>query len=105
MSLYRVMMWKTIRRTHQNSKKVAKGRLQLPLPYDESQKWREPMMRPAPDFYLFDDSMKLVYRGQLDDSRPGNGKPLTGKDLTDAMDALLAGAKINEDKNQVLGAT
>lgn len=46
----------------------------------------------TPDFFLFDKSQRLVYRGQLDDSRPGNGKPVTGKDLRNALDAVLAGS-------------
>ena len=45
----------------------------------------------TPDFFLFDQDLKLVYRGQLDDSRPGNGKPVTGADLRAALDALLSG--------------
>jgi len=52
----------------------------------------------TPDFYLFDANLELVYRGQLDDSRPGNGLPLNGSDLRNALDALLAGKEI--DKNQ-----
>ena len=43
----------------------------------------------TPDFYLFDKTLKLVYRGQLDDSRPGNGIPVTGIDLTNALDAII----------------
>ncbi len=45
----------------------------------------------TPDFFLFDGDHKLVYRGQLDDSRPGNDKPVTGADLRTALDNLLAG--------------
>ena len=45
----------------------------------------------TPDFYLFDGDQALVYRGQFDSSRPGNGKPVTGEDLRAAVDALLAG--------------
>ena len=45
----------------------------------------------TPDFYLFDQARKLVYRGQLDDSRPGNSIPVTGRDLRAAIDAALAG--------------
>ena len=45
----------------------------------------------TPDFYLFDRDRKLVYRGQFDDSRPGNGRPVTGADLRAACDAVLAG--------------
>jgi peroxiredoxin len=52
----------------------------------------------TPDFFLFDEHRKLVYRGQLDDSRPGNGKPVTGRDLRAAIDAVLAGEPV--DRNQ-----
>ena len=45
----------------------------------------------TPDFFLFDGERRLVYRGQLDDSRPSNGKPVTGKDLRAAIDAVLEG--------------
>lgn len=45
----------------------------------------------TPDFFLFDRQRRLVYRGQFDDSRPGNGVPVTGADLRAALDALLAG--------------
>jgi peroxiredoxin len=45
----------------------------------------------TPDFYLFDGDQRLVYRGQFDSSRPGNGDPITGADLRAAIDALLAG--------------
>ncbi|NND34176.1 MAG: thioredoxin family protein [Saprospiraceae bacterium] len=43
----------------------------------------------TPDFYVFDRNLELVYRGQLDDSRPGNNKPLTGADLVGALDAII----------------
>jgi len=45
----------------------------------------------TPDFFLFDARRRLVYRGQFDDSRPGNGRPVTGADLRAAIDATLAG--------------
>ena len=45
----------------------------------------------TPDFYLFDEGMKLVYRGQLDGSRPGNEIPVTGEDLRDAIEGVLSG--------------
>jgi len=47
----------------------------------------------TPDFFLFDMNQKLVYRGQMDDSRPGNGKPVTGADLRKALDAILEGKR------------
>jgi peroxiredoxin len=52
----------------------------------------------TPDFYVFDKSDELVYRGQLDDSRPGNGKALTGKDLRQALDDILRGNPVSEDQ-------
>ena len=57
----------------------------------------------TPDFFLFDQDQKLVYRGQLDDSRPSNGKPVTGADLRAAIDALLAGRPVNQDQRASLG--
>ena len=45
----------------------------------------------TPDFFLFDATRRLAYRGQFDDSRPGNGRPVTGADLRAAVDAVLAG--------------
>jgi thiol-disulfide isomerase/thioredoxin len=49
----------------------------------------------TPDFYVFDRNLELVYRGQLDSSRPGNDKPLTGEDLINALDALIMKAPID----------
>ena len=57
----------------------------------------------TPDFYLFDSESKLVYRGQLDDSRPGNGLPLTGNDLRTAIDAIISGAEIIENQKPSIG--
>ncbi len=50
----------------------------------------------TPDFFVFDKDQQLTYRGQFDDSRPGNGKPVTGADLRAALDATLAGKAIPE---------
>ena len=47
----------------------------------------------TPDFFLFDAGRRLVYRGQFDDSRPGNGRPVTGADLRAAVEAALVGGK------------
>ena len=69
----------------------------FPYLYDETQEVaRAYNAACTPDFYLFDNDMSLVYRGQLDDSRPGNGIPTTGRDLRAAMDDLLRGNPINE---------
>ena len=63
----------------------------FPLLYDESQAVAKSYQAACtPDFFLYDKARKLVYRGQLDDSRPGNNKPLDGKDLRAAIDAVLS---------------
>ena len=59
----------------------------------------------TPDFFLFDRASKLVYRGQFDDSRPGNGLPVTGKDLRAALDAVLAGKPVPPTKCPASAAT
>ena len=62
----------------------------FPYLYDETQEVAKSYDAACtPDTYLFDEDMKLVYRGQIDDSRPGNGKPVNGKDLRNAIDFLL----------------
>ena len=57
----------------------------------------------TPDFFLFDGERELVYRGQLDDSRPENGKPVTGADLRRAIDSLLAGQPQSADQKPSIG--
>lgn len=57
----------------------------------------------TPDFFLFDAARKLVYRGQLDDARPGNGKPVTGADLRAALDAILAGQEAPANQRPSIG--
>ena len=57
----------------------------------------------TPDFFLFNDKLDLVYTGQLDDSRPGNGIPVTGKDLRTAMDALVNNEAINPNQKPSMG--
>ncbi len=67
----------------------------FPYLYDESQAVAKAYSAACtPDFFVFDKGRRLVYRGQLDDSRPGNGKPLTGNDLRAALDAVLIGQPI-----------
>lgn len=56
-----------------------------------------------PDFFLFDKDRKLVYRGQMDDSRPGDDRPLTGLDLRSALNAVLAGEKVNSNQKPSIG--
>jgi peroxiredoxin len=57
----------------------------------------------TPDFFLFDKERKLVYRGQMDDSRPGSEVPVTGVDLIRAMDSVLAGRDISIDQKPSMG--
>lgn len=57
----------------------------------------------TPDIFLFGENQKLVYRGQFDDSRPGNGIPVTGKDLRAALDAVLAGKIVSPNQKASIG--
>ncbi len=57
----------------------------------------------TPDFYVFDADMKLIYRGQMDDSRPGNGKPVTGRDIREALDSILSGKKVSAGQVPSIG--
>jgi peroxiredoxin len=57
----------------------------------------------TPDFYVFDGQRKLVYRGQMDSSRPGNGVPVTGEDLRAALDAVLSGQPVPPEQKPSLG--
>jgi len=76
----------------------------FPVCYDETQAVAKSYAAACtPDFYLFDQDRKLVYRGQLDDSRPSNGKPVTGADLRSAIDSLLSGRPVNPDQRPSLG--
>jgi hypothetical protein len=76
----------------------------FPYLYDESQDVaRAYMAACTPDFYLFDGDMHLVYRGQMDDSRPSNGKPVTGQDLRAAMDAVIEGRAVAEAQAPSIG--
>jgi len=59
----------------------------------------------TPDFYVFDAGKHLVYRGQLDDSRPGNGKPVDGRDLRAALDAVLAGEAVSDHQVPSIGCS
>lgn len=57
----------------------------------------------TPDFYVFDKDRKLVYRGQMDSSRPGNNVPVTGEDLRAALDAVLEGKPVSANQRPSLG--
>ena len=76
----------------------------FPYLYDESQAVAKAYRAACtPDIYLFDKNGQLVYRGQFDDSRPGNGVPVTGKDLRAALDAVLAGKPVSPNQKASMG--
>ena len=72
--------------------------------YDETQEVAKAYHAACtPDFFLFERERKLVYRGQMDDSRPGNNRPVTGKDLRAALDAVLGGKPVFEQQTPSMG--
>lgn len=76
----------------------------FPYLYDETQQVAKAYKAACtPDLFLFDGAMKLVYRGQFDGSRPGNGVPVTGEDLRSAMDDLLEGKPVTQDQRASIG--
>jgi peroxiredoxin len=76
----------------------------FPLCYDESQETAKAYTAACtPDFFLFDADRKLVYRGQLDDSRPGNDTPVTGQDLRTAIDAVLNNQPVSTEQKPSIG--
>jgi peroxiredoxin len=76
----------------------------FPYLYDETQEVGKAYKAACtPDFYVFDNDRKLAYRGQLDGSRPGNATPVTGQDLREALDAVLAGRPVDDDQRPSMG--
>jgi peroxiredoxin len=89
---------------HSLKRQAEKLGLNFPYLYDESQQVaRAYDATCTPDFFLFDQDLKLVYRGQLDDSRPGNTVPVTGRDLRLAIDSLIAGKPISAEQKPSIG--
>jgi len=89
----------------ENMKLVAE-RIGYTFPYlfDESQEVaRAYDAACTPDFYIFDAELSCVYRGQMDDSRPGNGKAVTGEHIRDALDRLLDGESVNQEQLPSIG--
>jgi len=87
-------------------KQVAE-KLGYPFPYlyDESQEIAKAYMAECtPDFFVFDNNLKCVYRGRFDESRPKKGIP-TGKDLAAALDAIIAGTKVNLNQHPAMGCS
>ena len=78
----------------------------FPLCFDDTQEIAKAYRAACtPDFYLFDRERRLVYHGQLDDSRPGRDKPVTGRDLRAAIDALLTGKPIDGNQKASIGCS
>ncbi|MHC4532910.1 MAG: thioredoxin family protein [Planctomycetota bacterium] len=76
----------------------------FPYLYDETQEVAKAYRAACtPDFFLFDSNKELIYRGQMDDSRPGNGIPVTGSDLTAAVNAVLEGTQVSQEQKPTMG--
>ncbi len=76
----------------------------FPYLFDETQEVAKAFTAACtPDFFLFDKDKQLVYRGQLDDSRPGSGQPVTGKDLREAIDAVLVEKPVSKEQRPSSG--
>lgn len=86
------------------AKEVKRRRYSFSYLYDESQEVaKEYRAACTPDFYVFDRQRKLVYRGQMDSSRPGGGDEVTGKDLRAALDAVLENRPVSANQKPSLG--
>ncbi|TAL69985.1 MAG: thioredoxin family protein [Bacteroidetes bacterium] len=86
--------------------KLTAGELgyQFPYLFDETQEIAKAYKAACtPDFYIFDKELNLVYRGQFDDSRPGNGIPVTGDDIRFALDAILSGEPVSKFQMPSIG--
>lgn len=78
----------------------------FPFLYDESQDAAKAYSAACtPDFFIFDKNLKLVYRGQLDDSRPGNNIPVNGSDIRAALDNILSGQPVNKNQKPSIGCS
>lgn len=76
----------------------------FPYLFDETQEIAKAYQAACtPDFYIFDKNLACVYRGRFDNATPGNHEPVTGKDLSEALDNVLAGNKINPDQKPSVG--
>ena len=86
--------------------KTVAEQLKYPFPYlyDETQEVAKAFGAACtPDFFIYNDQLKLVYRGQLDDSRPGNDIPVTGKDIRYALGRLISGQPVPEEQRPSIG--
>lgn len=81
-----------------------KNNMNFPYLFDEKQEIAKLFDAACtPDFFVYDSNGKLVYRGQLDDSRPGNGIVLSGADLRSALDGILTNRPINQKQKPSIG--
>src|SRR5210317_143609 len=89
----------------ENMKKTAaEWGLTFPYVFDEDQSVAKAYRAACtPDLFVFDSEQRLVYRGQLDDSRPSNDKPVVGRDLRAALDAVLSGRPVSDDQRPSIG--
>jgi peroxiredoxin len=86
------------------AEEAMEGGYTFPYLFDETQEVAKDYQAACtPDFFLFDTGGTLVYRGQFDDSRPGNDVPVSGKDLREALDATLAGTPVPEEQRSSIG--
>lgn len=86
------------------AEEIVNAGYEFPYLYDETQQTAKDYRAACtPDFFLYDADRKLVYRGQFDASRPGNGIPVTGEDMRTAVDALLAGHDIPAEQVASMG--
>ncbi|HTM63674.1 MAG TPA: thioredoxin family protein [Gammaproteobacteria bacterium] len=77
-------------------KEAERNHYTFPYLYDDTQEVAKAYQAACtPDFYIFNKDLECVYRGRFDESTPGNNKPVTGKDLSDALNAILAGKEVN----------
>lgn len=78
--------------------------LTFPYLFDETQEVAKAYQAACtPDFYIFDKDLRCVYRGRFDDSTPGNNQPVTGSELCQALDSILAGNPVNPEQNASVG--
>ena len=86
------------------AREIGENGYTFPYLYDESQKTaRDYHAVCTPDFFLFNEDRSLIYRGQMDESRPGNNIPVTGKDLREALDAFLDHRPLNLKQKPSMG--
>jgi peroxiredoxin len=90
----------------QMAEEAKRARYVFPYLYDETQAVAKAFRAACtPEAYLFDAAGRLAYRGRLDDSTPKNGRPVTGRDVRAALEALLAGKKPSEDQHASIGCS